>query len=90
MVPFEAGILSRAAAGSRRLNKRSSKDYCYHCPLLVVVVVLTLTRILSSPWSQDRLQSLWSGTVSQGKEQTKPKVVHIYQSSSISCIRLKI
>ena len=43
----------------------------------VVVGDLTLTRVMSSPWSQDRLQSLWSRTLSREKNQ-KNKVRLVY------------
>ena len=35
---------------------------------VVVVVVLSPTRKISSPWSQNRLQSLWSGRISHRKK----------------------
>ena len=45
--------------------------------VVVVVIILTLTRIVESPWSQDRLQFLeWKNT--PGKNTRKPKVVHAY------------
>ena len=47
----------------------------YH--VCYIVIVLTLAR-MSSPWSKDRLQSLWIGGIPQGEHTNKPKVVNAY------------
>ena len=54
--------------------------YSHQTPVVVVVVVLTLTHRYNgcSPWSQDRLQQLWSGRLPQ--EETIKKGVDRAQS----------
>ena len=53
-----------------------------------VVVVLTLTRIIN-PWSQDRLQSLWSWGIPQEKTHTTQGGTRIYHSWRNSCLHQK-
>ena len=50
---------------------RWSRSTCFWCS--------HINSQISSPWSQDRLQSLWSGRISQGKKikQTKTKGAHV-------------